>query len=195
MSIVERYLEGLKQVLGPDSLKELALASGASAESLRALRERYPHCPASLLELLGHIDGTHFRDYPGGRVAVLMLGSGLFEYPYYLRSVQQILADGLRYPESIRDTYEQYLDEYPDIVGPGIDADAPMGERLCFSHCMNNGGSSRLYIDFMPGPGGVAGQVVQFVHDPDNFEVIADSFDTYLQQRMDEGYAFVFEDE
>ncbi|MCD5987921.1 SMI1/KNR4 family protein [Pseudomonas sp. CDFA 553] len=194
MSIVETYLAGLHKALPAEQLNELKRAHGASAADLQRLTDRYPLCPASLLQLLGQIDGTHYRDYPDGRVMVLILGSDVFEYPYYLSSVDQILEEIETYTRSIEQIYAGYLDE-PDLVGPGIDITLGMHERLCFSHCMNNGGSSRLYIDFNPAPGGNVGQVVRYLHDPDSYKVIAPSFDQYLQQLIDDNYAFVFEDE
>jgi cell wall assembly regulator SMI1 len=48
-----------------------------------------------------------------------------------------------------------------------------MNKRLCFSQCMNNGGTSVPYLDFDPAPGGTPGQVVRYLHDPDSYEVIA----------------------
>ena len=47
----------------------------------------------------------------------------------------------------------------------------PLNDRLCFADCMNNGGTSSLYIDFTPNEAGQVGQVVRYVHDPDSFEV------------------------
>ena len=195
MSLVNTYLAGLRQVLPAENLDQLKLAHGASATDLQQLTERYPLCPASLVQLLGQINGTHFRDYPDGTVMVLMLGSDVFEYPYYLRSVEQIFEDAHADTESIAQIYEGYLDEEPDLIGPGIDSTLPMNKRLCFSHCINNGGTSRLYIDFNPAPGGTVGQVMRFLHDPDSYKVIAQSFDHYLQQLIDDNYSFIYEDE
>ena len=195
MSLVNTYLAGLRQVLPAENLDQLKLAHGASATDLQQLTERYPLCPASLVQLLGQINGTHFRDYPDGTVMVLMLGSDVFEYPYYLRSVEQIFEDAHADTESIAQIYEGYLDEEPDLIGPGIDSTLPMNKRLCFSHCMNNGGTSRLYIDYNPAPGGTVGQVMRFLHDPDSYKVIAQSFDHYLQQLIDDNYSFIYEDE
>lgn len=194
MTLVETYLAGLHQALPQEDLDQLKLAHGASPADLQKLVERYPHCPASLLELLGKIDGTHFRDYPGGTITVLMLGSDVYEYPYYLSSVQQILEEADAHTQSIARIYEGYLDEEPDLIGPGIDATLPMNRRLCFSQCMNNGGTSVLYIDFDPAPGGTPGQVVRYLHDPDSYKVIAASFDDYLRLLIDEGYCFIFDD-
>lgn len=195
MSLVDTYLAGLRKALPAERLNELKHAHGASTADVQRLNDRYPLCPASLLELLGQIDGTHYRDYPDGRVMVLVLGSDVFEYPYYLSSIAQILEESDTYTRSIAQIYAGYLDEEPDLVGPGIDISLGMHERLCFSHCMNNGGSSKLYIDFNPVAGGNVGQVVRYLHDPDSYNVIAPSFDHYLQQLIDENYAFVFEDE
>ncbi|EKN48260.1 MULTISPECIES: SMI1/KNR4 family protein [Pseudomonas syringae group] len=195
MSLVDTYLAGLRKALPAERLNELKHAHGASTADVQRLNDRYPLCPASLLELLGQIDGTHYRDYPDGRVMVLVLGSDVFEYPYYLSSIAQILEESDTYTRSIAQIYAGYLDEEPDLVGPGIDISLGMHERLCFSHCMNNGGSSKLYIDFNPVAGGNVGQVVRYLHDPDSYKVIAPSFDHYLQQLIDENYAFVFEDE
>lgn len=195
MSLVTEYLEGLNLVLSPEDRDDLALATGARPDQLAALLQVYPQCPSSLLELLGKVNGTHWQNYGEKEIAVLILGSDIFEYPYYLRSVEQIFEDRQSYNESIRSTYGEYLDEIPEILGEYIDPDIPMGERLCFSHCMNNGGTSMLYIDFSPAPGGVVGQVVRFVHDPDEYKVIASSFDEYLQQQIGMGFAFIADDD
>lgn len=197
MSLVDRFLSGLVPRLPEDDARMWAWVEGASAADLQRLRERWPQVPESLLALLARVDGTHFRAYPGGEVVVLMLGSDVEEgnYPYYLRSVDQMLEDSAQWDDSIRSIYEEWLEEDPEILGDGIDADLPMGKRLCFSHCMNNGGSSMLYLDFDPAPGGTVGQVVRYLHDPDSYRVIAPSFDAYLQQLIENDYAFIDEEE
>lgn len=197
MSIVTEYLEGLNYALSPDDRYDLSLATGAMPDQLEQLLQAYPLCPPSLLQMLGTINGTHWQTYGDREIAVLILGSDLFQYPYYLRSVAQILEErqhDRENNESIRAVYGQYLDENTEILGKYIDPDINMGERLCFSHCMNNGGTSRLYIDFSPAPGGVVGQIVRFVHDPDEYRVIASSFDDYLRYQMKIEFEFVGED-
>jgi len=193
MSLATTYLAGLRSRLPGHDLEQLQLAHGASAADVHRLLERYPLCPPGLLQLLEQFDGTQYRDYPGGEVMVLVLGSDVFGYPYGLRSVEQIFEDARGYRESITQIYDGYLDEMPDLIGPGIDGAVPMSDRLCFSHCMNNGGTSQLYIDFDPAPGGTVGQVVRYLHDPDSYEVIAAGFDDYLQRLIDDDYAFIQE--
>ena len=75
-----------------------------------------------------------------------------------------------------------------------ITTDPESANWLHFSDCMNNWGTSMLFIDFTPSPSGKVGQVVRYIHDPDEINVIADSFDDYLQMLMDGEYAFINED-
>ncbi|WP_312238662.1 SMI1/KNR4 family protein [Stenotrophomonas sp.] len=199
MNLADRFLTGLVPRLREDDAAMWGWTEGASSTDLQRLRERWPQVPESLLALLSRVDGTHFRAYPKGDVGLLMLGSDVEEgrYPYYLRSVEQIFDDSAQWQgwgESIRTIYEEWLEEDEEILGDGIDADLPMGQRLCFSHCMNNGGTSVLYLDFDPAPGGTVGQVVRYLHDPDSYRVIATSFDAYLQQLIDGNYAFIDEE-
>ncbi|OUL08113.1 SMI1/KNR4 family protein [bacterium AM6] len=194
MNLVDRFLSGLIPRLPEDDAPQWAWTEGASEADLQRLRAQWPQVPDSLVELLSRVDGTHFRDYPKGEVCVLMLGSDVGDYPYYLRSIGQIFEDQQQWGDSIRSIYEEWLEEEPEILGAGIDADLPMSRRLCFSHCMNNGGTSMLYLDFDPAPGGSVGQVVRYLHDPDSYAVIAPSFDAYLQQLIDRDYSFLDEE-
>ena len=193
MSLVDRFLSGLVPRLPEDDARMWAWVEGASAADLARLREHWPQAPESLLALLARVDGTHFRAYPDGEVVVLMLGSDVEEghYPYYLRSVEQMFEDSAQWDDSIRSIYEEWLEEDADILGAGIDADLPMGQRLCFAHCVINGGTSMLYLDFDPAPGGVVGQVVRYLHDPDSYAVIAPGFDAYLAQLIEDEYLFM----
>jgi len=193
MNLVDRFLSGLIPRLPEDDAPQWAWTEGASEADLQRLRAQWPQVPGSLVELLSRVDGTHFRDYPKGEVCVLMLGSDVGDYPYYLRSIAQIFEDQQHWDDSIRSIYEEWLEEDPEILGAGIDADLPMSRRLCFSHCMNNGGTSMLYLDFDPAPGGSVGQVVRYLHDPDSYAVIAPSFDAYLQELIDRDYSFLDE--
>jgi cell wall assembly regulator SMI1 len=193
MNLVDRFLSGLIPRLPEDDAPQWAWTEGASEADLQRLRAQWPQVPDSLVELLSRVDGTHFRDYPKGEVCVLMLGSDVGDYPYYLRSIAQIFEDQQQWDDSIRSIYEEWLEEEPEILSAGIDADLPMSRRLCFSHCMNNGGTSMLYLDFDPAPGGNVGQVVRYLHDPDSYAVIAPSFDAYLQQLIDRDYSFLDE--
>jgi len=193
MNLVDRFLSGLIPRLPEDDAPQWAWTEGASEADLQRLRAQWPQVPDSLVELLSRVDGTHFRDYPKGEVCVLMLGSDVGDYPYYLRSIAQIFEDQQQWDDSIRSIYEEWLEEDPEILGAGIDADLPMSRRLCFSHCMNNGGTSMLYLDFDPAPGGSVGQVVRYLHDPDSYAVIAPSFDAYLQELIDRDYSFLDE--
>ena len=127
MTIAEQYLIGLKNHLSQDDQKSLSYATGATTDQLSKLKKRYPACPGSLLDLLGQINGTYWQKYGEHKISVLILGSDVFEYPYYLKSVEQITEDN-PYNQSIREIYSKYYDSLPELVGPGIDSDV----RLLF---------------------------------------------------------------
>lgn len=199
MTLVEQYLEGLKQAYidngGEEAWQNLmATAHGATEADLQVLRNRYPQVPESLLDLLRRIDGTYWRDYEKGTVSDLILGADeeMGDYPYYLLSAEQIVAT----QNEAFDFYADYINrEYEEVeIDNRITSDASqLHNWLHFSDCMNNGGTSQLFIDFSPSATGKVGQVVRFLHDPDEMVVIADSFDDYLKMLMKNGYCFVDE--
>ena len=107
-------------------------------------------------------------------------------------------------PRSLRRRVQQVVGLWRDLRTQGspsfgnlddrIDPDLPSSKWLHFSDCMNNGGTSQLYVDFDPLGEGRAGQIVRFLHDSDSYDVIADSFEEYLQQLIDTDYPFALPD-
>ena len=85
--------------------------------------------------------------------------------------------------------------DFDDIqVDEGICDDMDQLNFLHFSDCMNNGGTSQLFLDFSPSAKGKKGQVLRFLHDPDELVIVADSFGEYLQMLIDQDYSFINED-
>lgn len=198
MKIVEEYVKGLKKAYYDNEGKESwdhfeRVMHGASKEDINKLKEEYPNVPDSLVKLLKYVDGTYWREYEGEKIVFYFLGSDVEEYPYYLLSANQIL-----------ETKNEAVDFYADYVNREFGDDVDVDERITdcandmkwlhFSDCMNNGGTSQLFIDFSPSAKGIKGQVVRFLHDPDEIQVIADSFDDYLQMIIDSGVDFINED-
>ncbi|MBV8253561.1 MAG: SMI1/KNR4 family protein [Chitinophaga sp.] len=193
MNLAEQYVKGLKERLLEEDSEDLSYATGASEAQLAQLKARYPQTPDTLLQLLAQINGTYSQWYGEHKVKVPILGSDVFEYPYYLKSVEQIIAIP-KFDSSIVDIYGD-LEEDDELVGPGIDPNVLRSEWLHFSDCINNGGTSSLYIDFTPAEDGISGQVIRYLHDPDTYKVIARSFDEYLQQLIEKDYEFITEEE
>lgn len=196
MGIAENYLDGLKKKYeecgGAEEWSAFEnVAHGAGAEDLARLRGKFPDVPDSLIRLLEHIDGTYWREYAGEKRCLYFLGSELEEYPYYLLSAAQMSEIS-----SVPGWLCEFVDR--DFGDEGIDDriidDSSKAKWLHFSDCMNNGGTSQLFIDFSPSPTGKKGQIVMYVHDPDELTVIADSFDEYLKNLIDGGFDFIFED-
>ena len=197
MNIAEKYLEELKKAYYKNGGKEYwdkfeKIKAGATEENIKKIKEEFPETPDSLIELLKIVDGTYHREYQGEKITFYFLGSDVMGYPYYLLSSNQIL-------ENKKDGYYLfggYIDgEYEDVeVDEKITDDSEKIKWLHFSDCMNNGGTSKLFIDFSPSGKGKKGQIVRYLHDPDEIEVIADSFDEYLEKLMEYGLDFINED-
>lgn len=197
MDIAQKYINGLKRAYYNNNGAQQwdnfeKVIHGASKEDLDRLRFLYPEIPDSLVQLLEYVDGTYWRNYQGKELAFYFLGSDLEEYPYYLLSAEQMM------DTEDFDWLTDYINrEYEDMVNidEKIIDNAKHMHWLHFSDCMNNGGTSQLFIDFSPSPKGRKGQVARFLHDPDEIEIIADSFEEYLEMLMDREYDFITEED
>ena len=195
-SKAEKYITGLKKAYYDNNGKESwdhfeKIKHGAAKTDIDNLKNLYPNIPDSLISLLEYVDGTYWREYEGEKIAFYFLGSDMEEYPYYILSSKEILEN-----QNNAANYSEYIER--GYVG--VEMDDRISDKtdsikwLHFSDCMNNGGTSQLFIDFSPSPVGKPGQVLRFLHDPDGFLVIADSFDDYLQMLIDKEYDFIHED-
>jgi len=116
------------------------------------------------------------------------------EYPEVPDSLIELLknVDGTYFRKYKGETVVFYF--LGSDVDEEIVSDSKKMRWLHFSDCMNNGGTSQLFIDFSPSEKGVKGQIVRFLHDPDEIAVIADSFDEYLEKLMEYELDFINED-
>ena len=195
--LAKAYYDGLKEAYysydGQEVWDEfVSVAQGASQKDIDRLLELYPDAPESLIELLRLADGTYYREYPKGEALLYFLGSDMEDYPYYLLSARQMVETRHEAKEFFDYIVTREFDDLP--VDEGICDDLEKMDWLHFSDCMNNGGTSQLFIDFSPSAKGKKGQVLRFLHDPDEMVVVADSFDEYLQMLIDQDFAFINED-
>ena len=187
--IVKRYIEGLEQAYQNNNRKEeweqfVSVKEGASTENVRKIKELFPEVPQSLLELLEYADGTYSRTYGNTTIRLYFFGSTLEEYPYFLLSSEEIIENECLAQKWYSSYVNREFDPEDIPIDDKIIDDASKMRWLHFSDCMNNGGSSQLFIDFTPSEKGNIGQVVMFVHDSDRMEVSADSFDEYLEKMI-----------
>ncbi|MDE9564472.1 SMI1/KNR4 family protein [Xenorhabdus bovienii] len=193
-SLIDIHLEKIEQHLDEENKANWKVIEGASGEVIAKLLAVYPNCPADLVKLLKRVDGTYWRKYGETTVNFLLFGSDVGEdFGYYLLSCKNIIEES-KYNQSIAESYGEWLGQDDIIfVDKRIDINVNMDKRLCFAHCMNNGGTSILYIDFNPTHGGKVGQVIRYLHDPDSYIVLADSFEQYLKNLTKTDYVFVSE--
>ena len=197
MKTAVNYISALRNAYYENGGKKIwdnfeKIKQSASDENIYRLKQIYPAIPETLIDLLLYVDGTYWRTYNDEKIALYFMGSDVFEYPYYLLSSEQMIEN-----QGVATTYyRDYINrEYDHVeIDPKITDNVVHLNWLHFSDCMNNGGTSQLFIDFSPSERGKAGQIVRFLHDPDEFRVIADNFDEYLQKLIDNQFDFIIED-
>lgn len=193
------YIKELKKAYEREGLTKswehmIKVAEGVNSEERDCLLKKYPEIPVSLLEILDSIDGTYWRKYGDDEVRERFFGSDVDdgEYPYYLFSSRDILNGEESY--LCVEEIIAYNRDNPELAG---DFDERIrvedkGRRwIHFADCINNGGTSTLYIDLTPSDKGKKGQIVRFLHDPDSLKVIADSFEEYLDMLVTSGMRFI----
>lgn len=201
MNLTETYIAGLKNAYGryKDGVEQWnqfeGVKEGATDEDIDALVARFPDVPKELIELLKYADGTYFREYQGEEICLYFLGSDVEEYgyPYYLLSSKQ-MTESTEATDYYADYVDRAYEEDEVYMDERIIDDSEKMNWLHFSDCMNNGGSSQLFIDYSPSDKGTKGQIVRFLLDPDEIVVIADSFAEYLQMLIEHNYAFINQD-
>lgn len=187
-NICNEYINGLdKKYRNSDETLEIKYNAfvekkkGISNEELDDLVKVFPDIPKSLLELLKYSNGTDIycfqSDVEDGK------------YPYYLINSSEMIEA----KDDAKKYYSDYIErDIDDIeIDDKITNDINNVKWLLFSNCMNNGGTSQLFIDFTPSKNGKVGQIIRYLHDPDSIVVIADSFDEFLEQIINSNYKFV----
>lgn len=187
-SICKEFISGLEkkylqsdEILKADYDSFIEKKKGISNKELDDLIKVFPDIPKNLVELLKYSNGTDIYCFQSD------VDNG--KYPYYLIDSAEMMAA----KDDAKKYYSDYIArEFDDVEIDGkITTDVDNVKWLLFSNCMNNGGTSQLFIDFTPSQEGKVGQIVRYLHDPDSIIVIADSFDDFLKQIMDSNYRFV----
>lgn len=175
-----------KYLQSDDILKEkhnsfITNKKGITDEELGDLIKEFPNTLTGLIELLKYSNGTNIYCFQSD------VDEG--KYPYYLIDSKEMI----RRKNVAKEYYSDYIArEFNDVeIDSKITNDIDNVKWLLFSNCMNNGGTSQLFIDFTPSKEGKVGQVVRFLHDTDSIIVIADSFDEFLKQIIDSNYKFI----
>jgi len=188
--IYNEFINGLrtKYLQSDEMLKKkynsfIEKKKGISNEELDSLLKIFPDIPNSLIELLKYSNGTKIYCFQSD------VDDG--KYPYYLINSSKMIET----KDVVQTYYSDYIRrKFDDIeIDNKITSDVDNVKWLLFSNCMNNGGTSQLFIDFTPSKEGKVGQIIRYLHDPDSIIVIADSFDEFLQQIIDSNYIFIDE--
>lgn len=192
-NICNEYINGLdKKYRNSDEILEIKYNAfvenkkGISNEELDDLIKVFPDIPKSLLELLKYSNGTNTNE-----TDIYFFQSDVEDgkYPYYLINSSEMIEA----KDDAKKYYSDFIErDLEDIeIDDKITNDINNVKWLLFSNCMNNGGTSQLFIDFTPSKNGKVGQIIRYLHDPDSIVVIADSFDEFLEQIINSNYKFI----
>lgn len=190
MSIAKEYMKGLLNNSGFEYRDVIEGAVGADGSEIEQLLEIYPECSDGLIDILSIVNGTNPVNGEES-VPVTLLGSDIDGMGYHLLSIEQII-DSSEENESLEEIYDIESIENGDVdIDPRIDVTVPIGGWLHFADCIENGETSKLYIDYTPSESGSSGQVIRCTFENSEYSVIADSFEEYLHIVMDDEYKFL----
>lgn len=191
-----KYLQGLRQAFADHDGAELwerfeRVRRGATPEEIERLKKAYPKVPEGLVELLEFVNGTYYQTFAGvANCCFTLLGAEEEGAEYDLYSVEQMIKGG-------REEFGYITDRLDGKARGEMEVDPKITNRrkeVCWLGFAAGGGSEQLFVDFSPARGGRCGQIVSFLHDPDELVVLAESFDEYLEMLMERGYDFIDEE-
>ena len=149
--------------------------AGAGDEEIRHFEEHFQIAlPSDIKELYRYKNGSGF-------FCVLPVCIGEREMAFSLMSLQEI--------EHIKEYFQNrdvLLTDFPDFFSP-VDIEAMHDDRLCpylfhrkwipFAQYCD---SCYLMLDFAPGEAGVDGQIICYIHDPDEVVYVASSLSNLI---------------
>ena len=149
--------------------------AGAGDEEIRHFEEHFQIAlPSDIKELYRYKNGSGF-------FCVLPVCIGEREMAFSLMSLQEI--------EHIKESFQNrdvLLTDFPDFFSP-VDIEAMHDDRLCpylfhrkwipFAQYCD---SCYLMLDFAPGEAGVDGQIICYIHDPDEVVYVASSLSNLI---------------
>lgn len=171
--IIENYLEMLLKSYSPYEKEKLHSILPAAEEKIIQLKKFYPDVPIDLIEILKKIDGT-------SNIRFIRLE----EHDEYCDLSLCKIDKMLQHAQSEGTWIELYGDideDDEELFEADINPHAFIKDWLLFADNSYSG----LYIDFNPSHLGKKGQIIQYIHDPDTYFVIADSLNTLLKNCMD----------
>ena len=177
MTTTTKYLQGLRQAFADHDGAELwerfeRVRRGATPEEIERLKKAY-------------------QTFAGvANCCFTLLGAEEEGAEYDLYSVEQMIEGG-------REGFGYITDRLDGKARGEMEVDPKITNRrkeVCWLGFAEGGGSERLFVDFSPARGGRCGQIVSFLHDPDELVVLAESFDEYLEMLMERGYDFIDEE-
>lgn len=191
-TFVDNYVQGLFNSYNERNKECFKLITPASDEKINLLRSIYPNIPSELISLLNIVNGSHYspEKYIRG-LDFFQLYPDTDQTRYSFCTIEEMLAyeaEGdyswlsLCWDEASTWNKEDVMEMFDEDVNP----EALIRERILFAET----DYSQLYIDFNPSEFGTMGQIVAYIHDPDSYFKIAESFSEFLKSHIDSNFEF-----
>jgi len=185
-NLINNYINGLMEQYSDEEKNDFKLITPAPNEKIDLLRSIYPNIPVEIIQLLKKINGSS-GEYKGNYVRLDFFKDGYDDgIIYEFCSVDEML-EHTKIDASWLDIYKSELVSKSDILedeelfSEEIKVEAPIKDRLIFAQT----DYSNLYIDFNPSKLGTTGQIISYIHDPDMYQVVHDSFSEFLKINVD----------
>lgn len=197
MTLIDNYIKGLVSKYNDAEKQVLNSIPPALDEEINLLKSAYPLLPIELIELLKKVNGSNgFNDSAESSLPFFPTDSD-DDASYNFCSIEMMLAHAKRetywidiyWNEDSTVDKEELLDD-DELFADEINPEALCKDWLLFA----DNGYSQLFIDFNPSENGIVGQVVRYIHDPDMYDVVEDSFATYLQLIIDSDFEYFNDD-
>ena len=188
--IVNDYINGLIKA-HKEKNKDINLITHASENEIKRIRNLYPDVPEDFIDFISKTDGvTVDKDGFSHRPSLFSIYEG--HVTYRMVSINEIIHDAESGDITLAEIYPWFLDEDADDDESAcveMDLHARIGDRILFAE---NSGVYALYIDLKPSKLGTVGQIISYVHDPDSYSLVCNSFSDLLKQSVDSDFKYFF---
>jgi hypothetical protein len=190
-NIVDNYINGLKEIYKEKKEDDIAFINRTTEEEIDLIKKHYPDVPNEFVDFLKKTNGkiTINKENHAYRTTMFSIHEG--DITYHLCSINSMLEHAQYKDQTLAELYPWFLDEDSDdseSATPEMDLFVPIGDRLNFASC----GYSELYIDLKPSLLGKVGQIICYIHDPDSYFLVCDSFSELLKESIESNFQYFF---
>ncbi len=190
-TLVDNYFQGLKEVYKEKKGDDIKFITHATEDEIDLIKKNYPGVPNEFVDFLKRTDGKISEENYAYRPTMFSIHEG--NLTYHMCSINKMLEHAQYKDQTLAELYPWFLEKDVDdceSATPEMDLYIPIGDRLLFASC----DYSELYIDLKPSPLGKVGQIIRYLHDPDSYSFVCNSFSELLKESIDTNFEYFFDE-